>query len=211
LSGEDYNGDRHLSMNQNSYCLLLPNAEVTLHPSLFSQQESHDIFFKLYSEIAWEQHLIKIFGKTLLEPRLSAYYGDKPYHYSGSTREPLPWLSVLKVIKARIEPLAGVTFNAVFLNLYRDGNDGVGWHSDDEKDMGKNPVIGSVSFGATRRFMLKRRDRQKISHSLDLSDGDLLVMAGETQHFWHHQIPKVSPKKASLIQPRINLTYRVIL
>ncbi|MGL6344348.1 MAG: alpha-ketoglutarate-dependent dioxygenase AlkB family protein [Waterburya sp.] len=189
----------------------MPDADVILHKHLFSQEQCNYFFTSLYKEIEWEQNSIKIFGKTLPEPRLSAYYGDKAYRYSGITREPLPWHPVLLEIKSAIKPIVGIEFNAVFLNLYRNGFDGVGWHSDNQKELGLNPTIASVSFGETRRFIFRRKDNRKNQVSLELSDGDLLIMGETTQKFWQHQVPKSSPKTASQVQPRINLTYRLVI
>lgn len=191
--------------------LEMSNADVLYCKSFFSQEQSHYFLTKLSQEINWHQNSVKIFGKTLLEPRLSAYYGDKPYRYSGFTREPLPWHPILWEIKSTIELLIGTKFNAVFLNLYRDGNDGVGWHRDNQKELGLNPTIASVSFGATRRFIFRRYDDFPTKVALELADGDLLIMAGETQTFWQHQVPKSSSKIASQLKPRINLTYRFVI
>jgi alkylated DNA repair dioxygenase AlkB len=189
----------------------MPNADVIYYKSLFSKEQSHDFLNQLSKEIHWQQHTVKIFGKTLLEPRLSAYYGEKPYRYSGFTREPLPWHSILLEIKSAIESLIKTEFNAVFLNLYRDGNDSVGWHRDNQKELGLNPTIASVSLGETRRFIFRRKDDRQNQVALELSNGDLLIMAGETQKFWQHQVPKSSSKTASQVQPRINLTYRFVI
>ncbi len=121
--------------------------------------------------------------------------------------EPLPWIPAILEIKDKIEPLAGVTFNGVLLNLYRDGRDSMGWHSDDEKELGKGSVIASVSLGATRRFVFRRRDNNTIKQELNLAHGDLLIMRGETQQYWQHQVPKTAKK----VGPRINLTFRLII
>jgi len=110
-------------------------------------------------------------------------------------------------VKERIEDVAGVEFNSVLLNLYRHGNDGISWHTDEEPELGENPVIGSVSFGGTRKFMFRHRQDKDIKAEVELTDGSFLLMAGETQHFWQHQIPKTSRH----VEPRINLTFRVIL
>jgi alkylated DNA repair dioxygenase AlkB len=191
--------------------LLMSNADVSYYPDLFDSEQSDYFLTELLQQMDWEQHQVKIFGKTLLEPRLSAYYGDKSYRYSGFTREPLPWHPTLLEIKSAIEPVVGIEFNAVFLNLYRNGNDGVGWHSDDQRELGLNPTIASVSLGASRRFVFRRKDDRQVKITLELSAGDLLIMAGETQHFWQHCVPKTSPKSASQVAPRINLTYRAVI
>jgi alkylated DNA repair dioxygenase AlkB len=120
--------------------------------------------------------------------------------------KPTAWLPELLEIKKKIETVAQVDFTTVLLNLYRTGKDSMGWHSDDEKELGLNPLIVSVSFGATRIFKLQHNNNKSLRHSLELTDGSLLVMQGQTQHFWKHAIPKTS----KITEPRINLTFRVI-
>jgi alkylated DNA repair dioxygenase AlkB len=141
-------------------------------------------------------------------PRLTAWYGDqgKSYTYSGIEQHPEHWNPTLKLIKSKIEQIAQVSFNSVLLNLYRDGKDSVSWHSDDEPELGENPIIASVSFGATRRFSLRNKHSKNHKIDIDLASGSFLLMQGETQHFWQHQIAKTAKE----IQPRINLTFRII-
>ncbi len=184
------------------------DAEVFYFPYFFSNDESDRLFESLLAEIEWKQDKTKMFGKPINIPRLTAWYGDvdKDYTYSGITQTTLPWTACLLTIKKRIEPVSGVTFNSVLLNRYRDGSDSVSWHSDDEPELGENPVIGSVSLGQTRRFQLKHKKDSTLRETIELSHGSLLVMRGQTQHHWLHQIPK-SKKKMS---ERINLTFRVI-
>jgi alkylated DNA repair dioxygenase AlkB len=187
----------------------LPDAEVTLYHDFFTPAESAELFDELRSAIAWGQRELKVYGKVYLEPRLTAWYGEegKSYSYSGLTLAPLPWTPVLLRIKERVDAAAGVRFNSVLLNFYRDGNDGVGWHQDNEPELGENPVIASVSFGATRRFQMQHRRRKDTPRvELDLAGGSLLLMSGTTQHYWRHQ----APKTAKPVGPRINLTFRVI-
>jgi DNA-N1-methyladenine dioxygenase (EC 1.14.11.-) len=186
----------------------IPDADVVFYERFFSPKESERIFGELLNQTAWRHDSINLFGKTMPLPRLTAWYGDmgKSYTYSGIPMDPEPWTPTLKIIKSSIERVCDVDFNSVLLNLYRDGNDSVAWHSDDEPELGENPVIGSVSFGATRKFSLKHKTHPDMKVSLDLTSGSLLVMSGETQHHWLHQIPKTSRKVA----PRINLTFRVI-
>jgi alkylated DNA repair dioxygenase AlkB len=186
--------------------LRMKDANVIFDRTFFDRQQSQQLFTELNNSIEWRQERIKLFGKYLLEPRLTAYYGDKPYRYSGVSRHPLSWTPVLLNIKSRIEPIAEVKFNAVLLNLYRDGNDSMGWHSDDERELGENSIIASVSFGAARRFIFRRKDDRHLKVELNLGDGDLLIMGGKTQQFWQHQVPKVSRE----VEPRINLTFRAI-
>lgn len=189
----------------------MKDANVTLYQSLFPPQQSRNLFTKLFNNINWKQEPIKLFGNFLLQPRLTAYYGDKPYSYSGITMNSLPWIPDLLEIKSVIEPLAGVKFNAVLLNLYRDGNDYIGWHSDDERELGLDSIIGSISFGATRRFIFRRKDDHKIKVELNLANGDLLIMRSETQKFWQHHVPRTNLKIANQIEPRINMTFRIII
>ncbi|HIK12390.1 MAG TPA: alpha-ketoglutarate-dependent dioxygenase AlkB [Oscillatoriaceae cyanobacterium M33_DOE_052] len=184
----------------------MPNAEVIFYPRLFQPPASTQLLTDLLNQIAWKQEPIKIFGKSVLQPRLTAYYGTQGYTYSGVKMEPLPWNEPLLQIKAKIEPLVDTEFNGVLLNLYRDGQDYIGWHSDDEKDLAKGAVIGSLSLGDSRRFIFRRRDNHQIRAELNLSDGDFLTMGGDTQKFWQHHVPKT----AKSTQPRINLTFRVI-
>ncbi len=141
-------------------------------------------------------------------PRLTAWYGDegRTYAYSGIVQTPIPWNDTLLTIKNRIEPLSNTIFNSVLLNRYRNGNDSVSWHSDDERELGKNPVIASVSFGQTRQFQFKNKHDSSRRMAIDLVDGSFLLMQGPTQHHWLHQIPK-SKKE---MKERINLTFRVI-
>jgi len=141
-------------------------------------------------------------------PRLIAWYGEPEavYTYSGVRHVPMPFTPELAVIRARIEELSGAPFNSALANLYRDGRDGMGWHADNEAELGRNPVIASVSLGATRRFTLRHRRRKGLTEALDLEPGSLLVMEGETQHHWLHALPKTTRP----VGERINLTYRLI-
>jgi alkylated DNA repair dioxygenase AlkB len=161
-----------------------------------------------FSNILWQHDQIKMFGKDIFLPRYSAWYGDsnKPYTYSGLTLQPKKWNKGLNYIKDQINKIAGVSFNSVLMNWYRDGEDYINWHTDAEKELGENPVIGSVNFGATRRFIIRRIDDNKEKVELPLRHGTLLIMKGELQHFWQHSVPKEKKVK----EDRINLTFRVI-
>lgn len=192
-----------------SEVLNIPDGEVIVYRNLFDDLESNQLFKKLLSSIKWRQDKMKIFGKEVDLPRLTAWYGDedKSYTYSGIPMNPESWTPTLIKIKERIEEVANVEFNSVLVNLYRNGKDSVSWHSDDEPELGRNPIIGSVSFGETRRFQL----RHKLNKDLDkveitLSHGSVLIMKDSTQHFWQHQIPKTSKP----LKERINLTFRII-
>ena len=161
---------------------------------------------RLLAEIDWRQDEARIMGRTVALPRLTAWYGDAGYRYSGIDNPPRPWLPLLLELKGVAETLAGARFNSVLLNLYRDGRDGMGWHSDDERSLGPEPVIASLSFGATRRFRLKHKTRTDHVLALDLPSGSCLVMAGSLQHHWRHALPKT----ARPVGPRVNLTFRLI-
>lgn len=187
----------------------LPDAELFLYENFFSLEESNRLFNSLKENIKWQQDHIKIYDKLLDLPRLTAWYGDnnKTYTYSGISMNPHSWNDDLLFIKERIEKESGVTFTSCLLNYYRTGKDSVGWHQDNEKELGKNPTIASVSFGDTRTFQLKHikiKDLKKIDIPLD--HGSFLLMKGTIQHFWKHQIPKTRQN----VGPRINLTFRII-
>ncbi|WP_406683152.1 alpha-ketoglutarate-dependent dioxygenase AlkB [Seonamhaeicola sp. MEBiC1930] len=187
----------------------LPDAEIELYDNCFSKEESDRLFKRLKDSIQWQQDQIKFYGKVFNVPRLSALYGDKnkSYSYSGITMNPHNWTTDLLFIKKRIEMVSKVKFSTCLLNYYRDGNDSNDWHQDNEKELGKNPVIGSVSFGETRPFQLKhikRKDLKKVD--VPLTHGSFLLMKGTTQHLWKHKIPKTTKK----INSRINLTFRII-
>ncbi len=188
--------------------LPLPDADLVFYPALLHGQDSDRVLTELTGAIAWRQDWITIYGRSLPQPRLTAWYGDvgKSYTYSGITMNPSPWTPRLLDLKATVEAVAGVAFNSVLLNLYRDGNDSMGWHSDDEPELGPNPVIGSLSLGGTRRLVLRHRFEKGLKHQLELTSGSFLLMRGTTQHYWQHQVPKTKRP----VLPRINLTFRVI-
>lgn len=199
---------KQLSMN-NSIKLPLPNSTVIYNSSFLTPQQA-DIFYNtLLKETPWQQDNITLFGKTHLQPRLTALYGDsnKPYSYSGITMQPHVFTHTLLEIKEQVEKVALVKFTSCLLNYYRDGKDSNGWHSDDEKELGKNPVIASVSLGAPRMFHFRNKKDKTLKHKLQLEHGSLLLMQGTTQHYWQHQLPKTSKK----VDGRINLTFRVII
>lgn len=166
-------------------------------------------FAALTAEVRWEQHWLTLFGRRIAAPRLSAWYAEPGcgYRYSGLSLAAQPFTPVLEQIRARTEALTGHGFNSVLLNLYRDGADGMSWHSDDEPELGPAPLIASVSLGATRRLLLRRRDARDARFGLDLGDGSLLLMEPPLQRYWQHSVPKT--RRA--VGPRINLTWRRIL
>ena len=182
---------------------------VSLYENLFTPKQSQDLFSELFQHIPWQQDNIKRFGQSIPLPRLTAWYGDagKSYTYSGITMNPLIWTRPLLTIKNKIEKITQHQFNSVLLNQYRHGKDSVAWHSDDEPELGKEPIIASVSFGETRQFMLKHKFKAEIKPiTLNLTSGSLLLMKGKTQECWLHQVPKTRNE----VEPRINLTFRTI-
>ena len=188
----------------------IPDGDLFYCPSFFSPPESKRFLDELVHAAAWEQKVVKIYGRETPSPRLTAWYGDAgaAYSYSGISLEPLPWLPVLLEIKARIESVSEVRFNSVLANQYRGGGDSMGWHSDDEPTLGERPVIASVSFGAARRFILRHKKKKDLaSVEFPLGDGALLVMRGETQKYWKHQVPKTRQR----VGVRVNLTFRKIV
>jgi len=188
--------------------ILPKDGEVFFYPALFNKAESDRLFKSLIANILWQQDQIKFFGKMINLPRLTAWYGEnnKPYTYSGIPMNPHPWTPDLLEIKSKIEAIAKVNFSSVLLNRYRDGKDSVAWHCDDEPELGINPVIGSVSFGATRVFKLRHLSDKHLVEKIELTHGSFVLMKGETQHKWEHEIPKTSKP----LTERINLTFRVI-
>jgi alkylated DNA repair dioxygenase AlkB len=188
--------------------LALFEGEARLWPQAFDPGEATRFFDELRREVRWQQEEILIFGQRRRVPRLVAWYGDlgASYVYSGTDHQPEPWTPVLEQIRQRASALTGATFNAVLLNLYRDGRDGMGWHADDEPELGRNPLIASVSLGAARRFCLRHRRRKDLKVDLPLPHGSLLCMGGATQHHWVHALPKTRLP----VGERINLTLRQV-
>lgn len=186
----------------------LPDCDIWYDPGFLSTEDAQAHFNTLLRQTPWRQDDIRIFGKVYAQPRLTALYGnnEKPYSYSGIRMEPLAFSPLLSRLKAAIERQTGATFTTCLLNLYRDGKDSNGWHADNEKELGKNPVIASLSLGATRVFKLKHRYDKQQKARLELTSGSLLLMQGPTQHFWLHEIPKTKRE----VGPRINLTFRKI-
>jgi alkylated DNA repair dioxygenase AlkB len=187
--------------------LPMPDAEVYYAPQFFTEDESNLYFAELQQTINWRQESIKMFGKELPMPRLTAWYGDKGYTYSGLINEPQPWLPILLELKSMVEEASGDKYNSVLLNYYRAGNDSMGWHQDNEPELGPEPSITSLSFGGERRFSFKHRARKDLEPvSINLAHGSMLLMKGATQHNWLHSLPKTTKP----VVPRINLTFRNI-
>jgi len=186
----------------------LPQAEVEYYPHFLNPETANMLFNRLLHEVPWQQDDIVVYGKTHQQPRLTALYGNegKPYAYSNIVMQPHIWNSLLTYIKEEVEVVCNTSFTTVLLNLYRNGKDSNGWHADNEKELGRNPVIASLSLGASRMFHLKHNTDNDLRQRMVLENGSLLIMKGETQHFWKHQIPKTTQE----IGPRINLTFRII-
>ncbi|WP_047043198.1 alpha-ketoglutarate-dependent dioxygenase AlkB family protein [Vibrio mexicanus] len=192
------------TVNENQWTSL-PNGELFWAPNFMPRYEAEQHFDSLRQQIKWRHDQITLFGKTLPIPRLQAWYGDAPYCYSNLTMQPEPWFDELLNLKIQCEQVANAPLNSVLANLYRDGSDSNGWHSDDEPELGTQPIIASMSFGETRTFHLKHKQSgQKIS--LELTPGSLLVMAGDMQKHWQHTVPKTKKPKGE----RINLTFRYV-
>ena len=192
--------------SQEKQTFILPDAELIYLPNCFSKSEADFYYHHLYKNTNWQEDDITIFGKTYKQPRLTALYSNTnmPYSYSSITMHPERFTKEIREIKSKVETLAHQNFNTVLLNLYRNGSDSNGWHADNEKELGKHPVIASVTFGEERPFHFKHRTIKEERHKLTLEHGSLLLMKGAMQEHWLHQIPKT--KKT--IRERINLTFR---
>jgi len=187
----------------------LPDASVRLWSRAFTPDEADELLAALLTGITWQQEDIVMFGEPRRVPRLVAWHGDPgtAYTYSGTAHEPLPWTPVLQSIRSRVQDLTSHSFNSVLLNRYRDGRDGMGWHADDERELGRDPAIASVSLGATRRFKLRHRRLRDAVATIELAHGDLLLMAGRTQHDYVHAVPKTTRP----VGERVNLTFRLLV
>jgi len=188
--------------------LHLPDAELTFQPHWLATTTADRWLARLVEETPWQQPAVQLYGRSHRVPRLLAWYGDAEarYRYSGLIHQPLPWTPLLAEVRQQVEEVVGQPLNGVLLNYYRDGNDSMGWHSDDEAELGRNPLVASLNLGGTRRFDLRRKGRSRIEHSMPLAHGSLLVMRGPTQHHWQHQVAKTRLPCA----PRLNLTFRLI-
>lgn len=186
----------------------IPDAEIEYYPNFFESGRANVLFEKLKNEIPWQQDMIRVYGKMHPQPRLTSLFGNegKAYSYSNIVMHPNAWNPLLMFIKNEIELICNENFTTVLLNYYRDGKDSNGWHADNEKELGRNPVIASVSFGAMRPFHMKHNTIMDQKLKINLEHGSLLIMKGTTQHFWKHQISKT----AVPIDPRINLTFRIV-
>jgi alkylated DNA repair dioxygenase AlkB len=188
------------------YAVELPGAAISYDPEWLAAGDATALFEALRAALPWERHRITVYGRSLDAPRLSCWIGDAAYTYSGTRFEPHPWPAALDRVRERLERELDAGFNSVLANLYRDGNDRLGFHRDSEPELGPEPLIASISLGATRRFRLRERAGRG-SHGIDLEHGSLLVMAGPTQRHWLHAVPPT----ARTVGQRINLTFRRVL
>jgi alkylated DNA repair dioxygenase AlkB len=189
--------------------ILLENAELYHIPGFLPPEESLRLRVFLYRSLYWRQDSITLFGKKVQQPRLTAWYGEPKlyYTYSGLCLETIPWTSTLLALRDQVEALGIGKYNAVLLNYYRNGNDSMGYHSDDEPELGINPIIAILSLGQTRKLQMKKKKSSDRSLNFVLQNGDLFIMAGATQHYWYHQIPKTPSARS----PRLSLTFRNII
>tara|TARA_R110002096_G_scaffold77896_12_gene183605 strand:+ start:124744 stop:125343 length:600 start_codon:yes stop_codon:yes gene_type:complete len=185
---------------------LADRGELLLWPKWLEDGEARALFDELSATLSWQQRSLTMFGKTIPEPRMSAWIGDPDaaYSYSGRAHEPADWSPPLARLRTQLQELLNHPLNSVLANLYRGEQDSMGWHADNERELGNDPTIASVSLGATRRFWLKHANAKTVR--LELGHGSLLVMQGSTQHHWKHCVPKETSHR----EPRINLTFRRI-
>jgi alkylated DNA repair dioxygenase AlkB len=186
----------------------IPDAQLRFEPQWLAAAEADALLVALRGQIAWETHRIRLFGKEHDSPRLSCWIGDAgaSYVYSRVRFEPRPWPPALAALRARIDEASGMAMNSVLANLYRSGQDAMGWHSDDEPELGARPVIASLSLGGTRRFRFRHRRDHSKTFAIELPHGSLLLMSGDTQANWQHALPRT----ARTVAPRLNLTFRQI-
>lgn len=193
--------------------LELAGAEVDFIPSLYPAPEAEKLFTMLTNDgtVAWRSDPIRMFGRLVQQPRQTAWMADAgvEYGYSGLRLQPTPWTPLVAAMRRTVEQAAAASFNSVLINLYRDGSDYMGWHCDDERELGQQPVIASLSLGATRYFDLRHRDYRNSGipvQRLELHSGDLVIMRGHTQRYWQHRVPKQKRVAAA----RINLSFRSV-
>lgn len=197
-----------MDLFNSTYNILPFGGEVNYFGPVMSAEKAQHYYEKLMTNIQWENDKAIIFGKLIITKRKVAWHGDEPfdYTYSKTTKSALPWTKELLELKSLIESKTGETFNSCLLNLYHDGGEGMAWHSDGEKALKKNGAIGSLSFGAERKFAFKHKETKQ-TVSVQLEKGSLLVMKGETQKNWLHRLPPTKKVKT----PRVNLTFRTII
>ena len=186
-----------------------PGLDVEIVRGAIVADEADRLFAVLRREVPWRQEHLRMFGELVAVPRLEAWIADEglDYTYSGIRHNAQPWSTELADLRDRMGALAGTTFNSVLCNLYRNGDDGVDWHADDEIEFGRQPVIASVSLGATRRFDLRRVDDPAVKVGTEVHHGDVVLMRGSTQELWRHRVPKTK----TVVGERINLTFRTVV
>jgi alkylated DNA repair dioxygenase AlkB len=186
----------------------LPLELMEYFPGILSREESLLLMREFIANVPWQQRTVAMYGKLMITPRLTAWYGDAGtgYAFSGSKFDPLPWTQQLQQMRETVEAVTKTRFNSVLLNYYRDGNDSVAWHSDDEDELGVKPIIASVSLGEVRRFDVRHKNAPQDKYSIDLENGSLLLMKGDMQHNWEHRVAKSTKP----LKERINLTFRII-
>ena len=189
--------------------LNLPDAVFEWYPNFLTKEIADELFQKLLNETPWQHDEITIFGKKILQPRLTCLFGNegKPYSYSGLTMYPKPWNISFMFLKTEIEKICNQNFTTILANLYRNEKDSNGWHADNEKELGRDPIIASISLGETRKFQIKHNTNKENKCNLDLTHGSLLLMKEGSQIHYKHQLPK----STSVKNARINLTFRTIL
>ena len=198
------------TLDKNSSLIKANNLSVKYIENFFDFDQSQLYMKHLTNDIKWKREKIRMWGKEIVTKKRIAWYADegKSYTYSGSTFYPVQWNEVLLEIKKRVEQHIRFQFNSVLLNEYKSGEVGMGWHSDDEKELGIDPIIASLSFGANRDFIFKHKtDKSFEKIKIHLKSGSLLIMSGSTQHYWKHSLPK----RLKVRDPRVNLTFRKIL
>tara|TARA_X000000950_G_C13894188_1_gene652117 strand:+ start:2461 stop:3048 length:588 start_codon:yes stop_codon:yes gene_type:complete len=187
--------------------LLPTDGSAHLYPEFLSPSAADGLMQRIEQQTNWTQREIIIFGKAVMQPRLMAWYGDREYCYSGISLAPVNWHPTLLNLKSTIEQQCAARFNTALLNLYRNGEDSMGWHQDNEQSLGEQPVIASLSLGVERKFKFKHIDNKCMNVDINLAHGSLLIMAGLTQHKWKHCLPKTRRS----IGTRINITFRNVL
>lgn len=189
----------------------LPGGCLRFWPGFLPAAEATRLQQTLATSLDWQRDRVRLFGREHLIPRRHQWYGDSDasYSWSGLQMQPLPWTAELRDVRDRVAAVTATSYNSVLANLYRDGRDSMGWHADDESELGRDPVIASLSLGAERDLLFRRSDRgsrDARSRKLALTHGSLLLMTGSTQHNWQHALPK----RTRVSEPRINLTFRLI-
>ena len=200
---------QELFLESSLFPVTLPDAEIEYFPRFYTTKEADSLYQKLHDETPWKAEKIKVFGKEYDQPRLTALHAveQKSYTYANLTLKPLSFKPILNEILQKIKTVDDAQYNAVLLNLYRHGQDSNGWHADNEKELGLNPTIASISLGEERYFHLKHRRHKDQRYKIKLKHGSLLLMKGPMQHHWLHQIPKTTKP----IESRINLTFRNLI